>query len=58
MFISYFFDNGSPCNWDYCDDELVVELLYDHEGGTTNKAAGHFNFSVANPAQKPVKIRI
>ena len=58
MFISYFFDNGSPCNWDWIDDELVVELLYDHEAGTTNKAAGHFHFSVDNPKQQVVRIRI
>ncbi len=58
MFISYFFNNGSPCNWDFIDGELVVELLYDHEAGAANKAAGHFHFSVDNPARKPVRIRI
>ena len=58
MFISYFFDNGSPCNWDFIDNELVVELLYDHELGTTNKAAGHFHFSVSNPEQQAVRLRI
>jgi Zinc carboxypeptidase len=58
MFISYFFDNGSPCNWDFCDGELVVDLLYDHEAGATNKAAGHFHFSVDNPERQPVRIRI
>jgi hypothetical protein len=58
MFISYFFDNGSPCNWDFINGELVVELLYDHEAGATNKAAGHFHFSISNPKKQPVRIRI
>ncbi|MCF6175816.1 MAG: hypothetical protein L3J71_08620 [Victivallaceae bacterium] len=58
MFISYFFENGSPCNWDYSDGELAVDLLYDHEAGATNKAAGHFHFSVDNPERQPVRIRI
>ncbi len=58
MFISYFFDNGSPCNWDYSEGELIVDLLYDHEAGATNKATGHFHFSVDNPERQAVRIRI
>lgn len=58
MFVSYFFNNGSPCNWDFDGDELTISLLYDHESGSTNKAAGHFHFEVFNPELKAIKLRM
>ena len=58
MFLSYFFDNGSPCNWNVDQNELTVSLLYDHESGSSNKAAGHFHFAVLNPDLKSIKLRI
>jgi hypothetical protein len=58
MFLSYYFENGSPCDWEVDGDELRVSLLYDHEIGTINKAAGHFNFKINNPERKSVKLTI
>lgn len=46
-FIRCAFENGSPLWWDApSNGEIQVHLLYDHERGAPNRAAGHWRFVV------------
>jgi hypothetical protein len=41
------FENGSPLDWEIDADGTVhVRLLYDHERGSPNRAAGHWHFQL------------
>jgi hypothetical protein len=44
-FIDTSFENASPLWYDYAPDGAVnIHLIYDHERGSPNRAAGHFHF--------------
>lgn len=46
-FIYTAFENASPLNWTIQDDESVlIELIYDHERSSPNRANGHWLFQV------------
>src|SRR5688572_4420495 len=45
-FIDTSIENGSPLWYDVVDDVVRIHLLYDHERGSPNRAAGHINFRV------------
>jgi hypothetical protein len=41
------FENGSPLDWEIDDEGVVhVRLIYDHERGAPNRAAGHWHFQL------------
>jgi hypothetical protein len=41
------FENGSPLDWEVDADGVThVRLLYDHERGSPNRAAGHWHFQL------------
>ena len=45
QFIDTSFENASPVWYEFAPDGTVdVHLLYDHERGSPNRAAGHFHF--------------
>ncbi len=47
VFIDTGFENASPLDWEVLDDGAVrVDLLYDHERDSPNRAAGHWHFRV------------
>ena len=54
VFIDCGFENASPVWWEVADDGVVnVHLLYDHERGAGNRAAGHIHFALeAQPGTK------
>lgn len=46
-FINTSFENASPLYWEIDpDDSIVVNLIYDHERGTINRANGHWYFQL------------
>src|SRR2546428_6235688 len=46
-YISTCFENGSPLDWEIGADGVIhVRLLYDHERGSPNRAAGHWHFQL------------
>src|SRR5947209_10487145 len=53
-YIDCTFENASPLWYDLGDDGIMrVHLLYDHERGIPNRAAGHIHFKVeARPGTK------
>ncbi|MBE0536297.1 MAG: succinylglutamate desuccinylase/aspartoacylase family protein [Phycisphaerae bacterium] len=47
MYIDTCFENASPLWWDVAEDGSIhLNLVYDHERGTTNRANGHWYFRV------------
>ena len=54
QFIDTSFENASPVWYEFAVDGTVnVHLLYDHERGSPNRAAGHFHFMLqARPGAK------
>ena len=45
------FENGSPVQWEVVPDGRVrIGLLYDHERGLPNRAAGHWHVQLQAPA--------
>ena len=53
-FIDTSFENASPLWYEFAaDGTVVVNLLYDHERNSANRAAGHFHFLLhARPGSK------
>ncbi len=50
VYISYFIENGSPLDWEVKDTgEVEIQLLYDHERNSPNRACIHWNFLVEAP---------
>ncbi len=50
-FIDTSFENASPVWYEVAEDgSILVHLLYDHERGSPNRAAGHFHFRIHAPA--------
>ncbi|MDA1193129.1 MAG: M14 family zinc carboxypeptidase [Candidatus Poribacteria bacterium] len=50
-------ENGSPCNWEIADDgALIVDLLYDRERASPNRAAGHWHFTLHGAAGTDVRL--
>jgi hypothetical protein len=46
-YIHHCFENGSPLDWEIdSDGRIHVRLLYDHERGSPNRAAGHWHFQL------------
>jgi hypothetical protein len=43
-FIDTSVENGSPLWYEIVDDVVRLHLIYDHERGTPNRAAGHIHF--------------
>lgn len=54
LYIDTAFENASPLFWDFSEDGTVyVHLMYDHERGSPNRAAGHWHFRVeAEPGSR------
>ncbi len=47
IYINTHFENGSPLYWQVePDGKILVSLIYDHERGVLNRAAGHWFFQV------------
>ena len=47
VYVSYFIENGSPLDWNVGEDGTVnIQLLYDHERNSPNRACIHWNFLV------------
>lgn len=47
VYINYFIENGSPLDWNVDDNgEVEIQLLYDHERNSPNRACIHWNFLV------------
>jgi Zinc carboxypeptidase len=47
VYINYFIENGSPLDWEIEEDGNVsIQLLYDHERNSPNRACIHWNFLV------------
>ncbi len=47
VYISYFIENGSPLDWNVKPDGTVhIQLLYDHERNSPNRACIHWNFLI------------
>jgi len=47
VYINYFIENGSPLDWNVDDNgEVQIQLLYDHERNSPNRACIHWNFLV------------
>lgn len=56
-FLRCAFENGSPLWWDApSNGEMQVHLLYDHERGAPNRAAGHWRFVVEAPSGSDVTL--
>lgn len=53
-FIDTSIENGSPLHWEIDGDGVIhLFLLYDHQRGSPNRAAGHFHFQVqARPGSR------
>jgi hypothetical protein len=52
-FIDTGFENASPLWYETVDDVVQVNLLYDHERASPNRAAGHIHFLIhAKPGSK------
>ena len=50
VYINYFIENGSPLDWQVNDrGEVEIQLLYDHERNSPNRACIHWNFLVEAP---------
>lgn len=50
VYVSYFIENGSPLDWEVNDNgEIAIQLLYDHERNSPNRACIHWNFIVEAP---------
>lgn len=46
-FIDTSFENASPLWYEFAEDgTVIVNLLYDHERNSPNRAAGHFHFRI------------
>ena len=46
-FVHTCFENASPLDWEVDGGGVVhVRLLYDHERGSVNRAAGHWHFQI------------
>jgi hypothetical protein len=46
-YISTCFENASPLDWEIDADGVIhLRLLYDHERGSPNRAAGHWHFQL------------
>jgi zinc carboxypeptidase len=59
IFINTYFENASPLNWQVTETgEVLIDLLYDHERNSPNKAAGHIHFKLYAPQGQRVNIRI
>ena len=47
VYVSYFIENGSPLDWNVKPDGTVhIQLLYDHERNSPNRACIHWNFLI------------
>jgi hypothetical protein len=58
VYVSYFIENGSPLDWNVGEDGTVnIQLLYDHERNSPNRACIHWNFLIeAEQGSKQVLI--
>src|SRR5215212_4638951 len=56
-FIDTSFENASPLWYDFAEDGTVrVHLVYDHERGSPNRAAGHIHFRIVAKAGAKVSV--
>lgn len=57
IYIDTSFENASPVDWSFGDSsEVIVNLMYDHQRGSPNRAAGHIHFAVEAPAGSQVRL--
>lgn len=58
-FIDTSFENASPLTYEFAPDGTVlVNLLYDHERNSPNRAAGHFHFLIQARPGTPLTIEL
>lgn len=47
VYVDYFIENGSPLDWRIAENgDIDIQLLYDHERNSPNRACIHWNFLV------------
>jgi len=57
IYIDTSFENASPVDWSFgTSGEVYVNLMYDHQRGSPNRAAGHIFFAVEAPAGSNVRL--
>ncbi len=57
IYIDTSFENASPVDWSFgASGEVIVNLMYDHQRGSPNRAAGHIFFAVEAPAESVVRL--
>ena len=57
-FIDTGFENASPLWYDVADGVVRINLLYDHERSSPNRAAGHIHFLLHAQARLEAHVRI
>jgi hypothetical protein len=56
-FIDTSFENASPLWYEFAaDGTVLINLLYDHERNSPNRAAGHFHFRIEAPQGRKVTL--
>ena len=56
-FINTGFENASPLNWTVNEDRTIrIELIYDHERSSPNRANGHWHFQLQGKAGSNVTL--
>lgn len=56
-YIDTSFENASPVDWSFgTSGEVYVNLMYDHQRGSPNRAAGHIFFAVEAPPGSNVRL--
>lgn len=57
IYIDTSFENASPVDWSFGESgEVFVNLMYDHQRSSPNRAAGHIFFAVEAPAGSTVRL--
>jgi hypothetical protein len=57
IYINTLFENGSPLFWDIQPDgTILINLIYDYERASLNRANGHWYFQILAPAGSELKI--
>lgn len=57
IYIDTSLENASPVDWSLDDSgAVIVNLMYDHQRGSPNRAAGHIFFAVEAPAGSVVRL--
>ncbi|MBI5010011.1 MAG: hypothetical protein HZB98_10270, partial [Bacteroidia bacterium] len=57
-YIDFYFENGSPLNWEIANDPLVVSLLPDYQRETLNRQTDHWYFKIIGKKGTGIKLTI